>query len=95
MNNSFSLQQKSRTGNLDSNLLSKQYKLNLIIDFMRIKYENPKLKQNEIATQIGYSSSTLRRYRNFINVLSPYRINPINTIKRTKKTSNTKFDNNS
>ena len=87
MNNSFSLQQLSRTGNLDSNSISRQYKLNLIDDFMRINYENSKLKQSEIANQLGsFFSSTLQRYTNGINMLSPYRINPINTNKRTKKT---------
>ena len=30
-------------------------------DFMRMKYENPKLKQSEIANQLGYSTSTLQR----------------------------------
>ena len=95
MRNSFSLQQISRTGNLDSNLIYRQYKLNLMVDFMRIKYENAKMKQSEIAKQLGYSSSTLQRYRNDINRLSPYRINPNNTNKRTKKASNTNFDNNS
>ena len=76
MNNSFPLQQKSGTGNLDSNLISRQYKLNLLADFMGIKYENPKLKQSEIANQLGYSTSTLQRYRNGINIVSPYRIQP-------------------
>ena len=95
MNNSFSLQQLSRPGNLDSNLISRQYKLNLMADFMRLKYENPKLKQSEIANQLGYSTSTLQRYRNDINMLSPYRIQPKNTNKRTKKLSNTNSDNNS
>ena len=49
MNNSFSLQQLSRTGNLDSNLISRQYKLIKMADFMRMKYESPKMKQSEIA----------------------------------------------
>ena len=71
MNNSFSLLQISRTGNLDSNLVSRQYNLNLMADFMRIIYENPKIKQSEIANQLAYSSSTLQRYRNDINMLSP------------------------
>ena len=79
MNNSFSLQQISRTGNLDSNLKSGQYKLNLLADFMRVKYENPKMKQSEIANQLGYSTSTLQRYRNDIYLLSPYRIQANNT----------------
>ena len=85
MNNSFSLQQIQRTSNLDANLISRQYKLNLMADFMRVKYENPKMKQSEIANQLGMSSSTLQRYRNDINMLSPYRINPNNVKKRSKK----------
>ena len=95
MNDSFSLQQKSRTGNLDSILISRQYKLNLTADFMRIEYENPKLKQSEIADQLGYSTSTLQRYRGDTNMLSLYRIQSSNTDKRIKKASKTNSDNNS
>ena len=74
--------------------MSRQYKINLMADFMRVKYENPKLKQSEIANQLALSS-TLQRYRNDINMLPPNRIHPNYTNKRTKKTSNTNFDNNS
>ena len=95
MNNTFSLQQISRTSNLDANLISRQYKLNLMADFMRVKYKNPKLKQSELANQLGLSTSTLQRYRNDINMLSPYRLHPNNTNKRTKTAKNTNFDNNS
>ena len=80
MNNNFSLQQIQKTSNLDANLISRQYKLNLMADFMRVKYENPKMKQSEIANQLGMSSSTLQRYRNEINMLSPYRINLNNSV---------------
>ena len=85
MNNSFSLQQIQKTSNLDANLISRQYKLNLMADFMKVKYENPKMKQSEIANQLGMSSSTLQRYRNDINMLLTYRISPNNVKKRTKK----------
>ena len=95
MNNSFSLQQIQKTSNLDANLISRQYKLNLMADFMKVKYENPKLKQSEIANQLCMSSSTIQRCRNDINLLSPYRINPNNTNKRTKKAKNTNFDDDS
>ena len=91
MNNNFSLQQIQKTSNLDANLISRQYKLNLMADFMKVKYENPRMKQSEIANQLGMSSSTLQRCRNDINMLSPYRINPNNTKKRTK---NSKIDDN-
>ena len=44
MNNSFSLQQIQKTSNLSPNLISRQCKLNVMADFMRVKYENPKMK---------------------------------------------------
>ena len=95
MNNSFTLHQIQKTSNLDAILKPRQYKLNLMADFMRVKFENPKMKQSETASQLSSSSSTLQRYRNDINMLSPYRNNPNNTNKRTKKASNTNFNNNS
>ena len=65
-------------------------------DFMLIKYENPKMKQSEIANQLGYSTSTLQGYIDDMKMLSPYRIQPNNTNKRSKKASNTNttFNNN-
>ena len=95
MNNTFSLQQISRTSNLDANLISRQYKLSLIADFLKLKCENPKLKQSEIANQLGYSTITLQKDRNDINMRSSDRIKPNNTNKCSKKASNTNIDNNS
>ena len=95
MNNTFSLQQIPKTSNLDAILISRQYELNLMADFTRVKYENPKLKQNEIANQLRYSTSALQRYKNDKNMPSPYRIQPTNTSKRIKKAKMTTFDNNS
>ena len=51
MNNSFSLQQIQKTSGLDANLIFRQYKLNLTADFMRVKFENNKIEQSEIANQ--------------------------------------------
>ena len=62
---------------------------------MRVTYENPKMKHSERTNQLGYSTSTLQRYRNDMNMLSPYIIHQNNTNKLRKKTSNTNFDNNS
>ena len=95
MNNTFFLQQITRTNNLDANLISCQYKLNLMAEFTSFIFENSKRKQSEITNQLGCSTSTLQRYRNHINMLSPYRIHPNNTNKRTKKVKYTNFDNNS
>ena len=95
MKNTFSLKQIPRTSTLDANLVSRQYKLDLMAEFMRNKYENLKPKPSEIPDRLGYSSSILKRYRNDINMVSPYRVQPKITNKRTKKTSSTNFDNNS
>ena len=85
MNNTPSLNEINKTANMDPNLLTRHYKLKPMNDFMYIKYQNPRMKQAEIANHLNTSSSTLQRYRNDINVLSPYRINPNNFEKTTKK----------
>ena len=80
-----SLNEINKTANMDPNLLTRHYKLKLMNDFMHVKYQNPKMKQSEIANHLNMSPSTIPRYRNDINMLSPYRINPNNTKKRSKK----------
>ena len=71
MNNTFPLEQISKTGSLDSILIKGQYKLDLMAMFMEIKSINPKLKQSEIAKDLSCSSCTLQRYLQEINMLSP------------------------
>ena len=85
MNNIPSLNEINRTANMDPNLLTRHYKLKIVNDFMYMKYQNPKLKQSELANNLNMSSSTIQRYRNDIDMQSPYRINPNNVKKRTKK----------
>ena len=85
MNNTPSLNEINKNSTMDPNMLTKYYKLKLMKDFMNIKYQNPKMTQSEISTQLNMSPSTIKRYRNDINMLSPYRISPNNTKKRSKK----------
>ena len=54
---------------------------------MVIESVNPRLEQNQIAKELGYSSSTSKRYRNNKSMLSSYRISP-KSRKRRQKTSN-------
>ena len=42
MNNSFSLQRISKSGNLDSSLISRKYKLILMAKFPQIKFQKSK-----------------------------------------------------
>ena len=90
--NTPSLNEINKNSSMDPNTLTKYYKLKLMNDFMNIKYQNPKMTQSEISSRLNMSSSTIKRYRNDINMLSPYRINPNNTKKRSKKV---KIDDNS
>ena len=89
--NTPSLNEIKKNSAMDPNMLTKYYILKLMNDFMNIKYQNPKMTQSEISSQLNTSSSTIKRYRNDINMLSPYRISPNNVKKRSKKA---KIDNN-
>ena len=91
MNNTPSLNEINKNFTMDPNMLTIFYKLKLMNDFLHIKYQNPKMTQSEISSQLNMSPSTIQRYRNDINMLSPYRINPKNVKKQQKKT---KIDNN-
>ena len=94
MNNKFSLEPISKTGSLDSNLILRQCKLDFMARFMENKYKNPKLKQDQIATELGMSSSTLQLFRQEMIMFSPYRIPP-GSHKRRQKILNTNLDDNS
>ena len=83
MNKKPSLNEINKTANKNPNLLTRHYKLKLMNDFMYIKYQNPKMKQSEIANELNLSSFTVQRYRNDIHMLSPYRISPNNVKKRS------------
>ena len=89
------MEQITRNGNLDAKLILRQHKLDLMIIYREIKSNNPRMKQNEITKDLGYSSSTLQRQRLDIKLQSPYKSNnpkkcPMtsNDLKRPQKTSN-------
>ena len=85
MNNTPSLSEINKIANMNPNLITKYYKIKIMNDFMNVKYQNPKLEQSEIASQLNMSASSIQRQRNDINMNSPDRINPNNVKKRQKK----------
>ena len=91
MNNTFSLEQITKTGDLNADLM-RQYKFDEMAKFMEVKSVNPKLKQSEIAKELKLSTSTIHRHRREINMLSPYRISPNTNYTREQKTPNTNID---
>ena len=86
-----SLNEINKNSTMDPNMLTKYYKLKLMNDFMNIKYQNPKMTQSEISSQLNMSPSTIQRYRNDINMFSPYRINVKKQQKKTKIDNNGDF----
>ena len=89
--NTPSLYEINKISNMNPYLITKHYKLKLMNDFFNIKYQNPKMSQSEISNQLGMSPSTIQRYKNDINMISPYKNNSKNVKKQQKKT---KIDNN-
>ena len=85
MNNTPSLNEINKNSTMDPNMLTKYYKMKLMNDFMNIKYQNPKMTQSQISSQLNMSPSTIQRYRNDINMISPYRNNPNNVKKQQKR----------
>ena len=73
MINTFSLEQLSGTRNLDANLKLPQHELDLMTRFMKINSTNPRLRQDELAKQLSYSTLSLLRYRQELNMISPCR----------------------
>ena len=82
----FSVEQLSKTGNLDANLVLRQNRLDLMSRFLETESVIPKLRWDQLAKVLGCSSSTLQRYRQDIKSLFPYTI-PSNRNKTRQKTS--------
>ena len=85
MNTTPSLNEINKNSTMVPNMLTKYYKLKLMNDFMNIKYQNPKMTESQISSQLNMSPSTIQRYRNDLNMLSSYRNNPNNVKKQQKK----------
>ena len=56
MESTFSLKYLSKTWTLDSNMILRQYDLDLLVRFMKIKSVKQKLGKEEIANKSGCSS---------------------------------------
>ena len=60
---------------------------------LKIKSVKPKLKQDQLAKELGCSSSNLQRHRHDVKTLSTYRI-PSNSHKRRQMISDKNLDDN-
>ena len=91
MNKTFSLDQIQKTDDLNADLISRQNKLDKMAKFTKIKSNNPRRKQSEIAKKNLELSSTIQRYEREINMLSPYGIPPSSKTNRKNKRHQTRI----
>ena len=61
-----------KSENLNSDSILRLYKQNLMLRFMEIKSNEPRLTKKN-CNQLGYSDSTIKRYRDDISEDSPYK----------------------
>ena len=91
MNNKFTIDQVSKSESIDPNSINRLYKTILMLNFMEVKSSNPKMTQKQICNQLGLSDSTIKRYRNDINMDSPFNRN--NLKKKPKLATDTTIEN--
>ena len=91
MNKRFSYDNMIKSRSIEPNDLVRTFNLDRCCDFMEMKYNNPKLTQKEICNQLGFSDRSIRRYRDDINMNSPYRTNK-NKKRKPKQSPDTKTE---
>ena len=92
MNKTFSYDNNIKSQSIEPNDLIRTYKLDRCCDFMEAKFNNPKLTQKQICKQLGFSDSTIKRYRDDIKMDSPYRRNN-HKKKKSKQSPDTATEN--
>ena len=72
MSNNFTIDQLTKSQTIDPNSINRLYKLNMMLNFMDIRSNNPRMTQKQICKELGTSDSTIKRYRDDIQMDSPY-----------------------
>ena len=80
---------KSET--LNSNLILRLYKQNMMLKFLEVKSKERKLTQKQKSNQLGYSDGTIKRYRDDIKMDILYK--GTNYKKRPSKSIKTPIEN--
>ena len=73
--NNFTIDMATKSENLNSTSILRVYKQNTMLKFMEVKSNEPKLTQKQICNQLGFSDSTIKRYRDDTSMDSPYKRN--------------------
>ena len=73
--NIFTIDMQVKSENLNSKSILRLYKQNMMVKFVEKNSNEPRLTQKQICNQLGYSDSTIKRYRDDISMDSPYKRN--------------------
>ena len=71
--NNFTTDMATKSEKLNSNSILRLYKQNMMLKFLEIKSNEPRLTQKQIFNQLGFSNSTIKRFRDDIRIDSPYK----------------------
>ena len=69
--NKFTFDMAAKSQTLNSNSILRLYKQKLLLKNMEIKSNDTNLTQKQISRQLGYTDSTVKRYRAHIQMDSP------------------------
>ena len=92
MGSNFTIDQLSKSQTIDLNSINRLYKINMMLNFMDIKFNNPRLTPSQICKQLGTSDSTIKRYRDNIQMDSPYKRHNYKKKTHEKKSTSLKED---
>ena len=62
-----------KSENLNSNSILRLHKENMMVKFMEVKCNEPRITQKQFSNRLGYSDSTIKRYRDDISMDNLYK----------------------
>ena len=84
--NNFTIDMAVKSENVTSNSILRLYKQNMMLKFKEVKSNEPRLTQKENSKQLGFSDSTVKRFRDDIQMDSPFKRD---TVRKKNEKSNT------
>ena len=72
--NNFTIDMAVQSKFLKSNSILRLSKQTKMLNFLKLKLNDPRLSQKQFCNQLGFSDSTIKHYRDDISMDSPYKI---------------------
>ena len=94
MNKNFTIEQLTKSQTIDANSKKRLNKLNMMLNFMEKRFNNPGMTQNQFCKHLGTSDSTIKRHRDDIQMDSHYNRNDYKKKSNKSNTTNENTKNN-